>query len=534
VDPNISSENPIIEMLHYSMYGYRFRNETSGETFDLTDVEIVDYNIIRLSSAYNDPTAHAVTDVIMGDYRYRTSNRHVFKSQPVVDITSMEGETSGVLNSNLYALYKEKDPLKQGNSYLAEDCLRVIDSEASEEGISIPSPTPLTMSNEAHILVGTQVDYLGRLGINPISIRVADPSSGLEFTGPYLANNLGIGADFEIVFSDDPSYPIGIHISESSTIQSGSQVYVSYSYDENFSVEYETNALIRVAQNAIDDNRHITADVLVKGTSEVGVNVSATVVLRQGYNPSSVDSKIQSSLVRLFEEMTLGKPLRQSDVIEAIDRVEGVSYVIVPITTLAVEEGASFSREPLYADSVSSYCHIEQLSSSTTDCFLIYDSLDYATSDMGGEETVFRAVFQDYAELNIQSTRPNVNGVPLRNQAGNSFIIGSEGMIIPGFNDEETLLFADSFLEADEIAAKQVEVSANRILVSLPKGKTPADYNWSVTYTSSGSEGVSDIDPGPTEMLTLGQVEMVYDEDNPRGYRERTSFSSGSGTGSSY
>ena len=110
-------------------------------------------------------------------------------------------------------------------------------------------------------------------------------------------------------------------------------------------------------------------------------------------------------------------------------------------------------------------------------------------------------------------------------------------MIIPGYTDEDTLLLSETYLTASDISARQLELSENRILVSLPKKMTPADYNWSVTYTSSGSTGVSDIDPGPTEILTLGAVEMIYDEDNPRGYKARTSFSSSessSSTGSSY
>ena len=116
---------------------------------------------------------------------------------------------------------------------------------------------------------------------------------------------------------------------------------------------------------------------------------------------------------------------------------------------------------------------------------------------------------------------PNVNGFPLRGGAGGSFIIGKDGLNIPGTSDNATIE-ADFVLPTD-VDEKEAEIlrirkllTANRVLVSFVPGgdtpDTPTQHDYTVTYVVMGDEGVKNIEPGPIEHLVLGNLNFVYDE----------------------
>src|SRR5690606_8987264 len=102
----------------------------------------------KLNTNIPQPTVH-VDDVIVADYRFRSSNVHFFKFQPVRRVVSVVGEVSGVLQPTTgYALYKTDDPLLEGESVLAKNYLAI------NQVNGVPSGASITVNDEQHVLVG--------------------------------------------------------------------------------------------------------------------------------------------------------------------------------------------------------------------------------------------------------------------------------------------------------------------------------------------------------------------------------------------
>jgi hypothetical protein len=98
--------------------------------------------------------------------------------------------------------------------------------------------------------------------------------------------------------------------------------------------------------------------------------------------------------------------------------------------------------------------------------------------------------------------------------AGRAYILGSEGRSITGFSDDATLI-AEGYTTASQITARRLELTANRVLVSLPVGDSPTAHTYAATYIVGVDKGAKDIDPGEAEYLTLGALTFTYDETRP-------------------
>jgi len=116
-------------------------------------------------------------------------------------------------------------------------------------------------------------------------------------------------------------------------------------------------------------------------------------------------------------------------------------------------------------------------------------------------------------DLVCYDAAPNVNGVPIREVPNYAFIIGNEGLWIPGYSDDTTLQVAYPFSTDEDRATYRVQVTANRVLVALPKGVTPSDASYDASYVVYADSGVKNIEPGPVEYLVLGTLNLVFDED---------------------
>jgi hypothetical protein len=101
---------------------------------------------------------------------------------------------------------------------------------------------------------------------------------------------------------------------------------------------------------------------------------------------------------------------------------------------------------------------------------------------------------------------------------GFAYIIGSEGLVIPGYSDDATLI-AEGYANPTMRVQRRVEITRNRVLVSLSLGESPTTSIFSATYQVGVETGAKNINPGPTEFLTLGVVEFVYDEDRENSIR---------------
>ena len=513
VDPALSETNPIIEVLNLPALDLVFENISQGYDFDLTNVQIVSYNMIELDPGYNDPIAHNLVDEIRGSYRYRTSSQFVLTRQPVIEILSFEGTQTGVVDSDIYDLYRVSDPLLLGRSTEAGDYIQV--TEPLEGGTTIPSSTPLDIVAESHTML-EGIEYLDNLGTNQLTVNVYNEDSTITYNGP-----LSSDAQRDYTFIDgDETTPLGIQLTDASRIAVGQTVLVDYSYDENYTVTYTSNAVVSVVQDNIDNDSHITADAIVKWAVEVEVDLGATIVLVSTTNlersQAVVDSSIRTALVRLFGVFGLGSPVRQSDVIRTLDAVPGVSYVVTPLTKMVRSDDALVVREVVSTDTDSDSEYITAWSSPLVDVYLLKNALDSATENAGGERNQFRGVFQDEVQLAHNEIAPNVNGYPIGSGTGNCFIIGSNGLNIPGYSDAATIeannvLPADDDEKAAAVLSIRQGLTSNRVLVSFVPGETPTESDYTVTYVVSGDTGVKNIEPGPIEYLVLGDLDFAYD-----------------------
>ena len=596
IDPRLASNFPIIEMLDIPDWDYVFFNATKGYTFNLTDVDLIQYNAIQLSSSYNDPATVGVADVILGSYRYRTSDKYVFSRQPVQEIDSLVGSVTGEVTSTVYALYHPNSPLVLGRSVKAGNYLQVIDSEAEEEGITIPSGDPVAVTDETHVILGEYVEYLDNLGTNILTIEVWNEEKTVMYKGPF---DLSGAADYTILAGSQTS-PAGIKRTSTSTITSGETILVSYQHDENFAVTYNTNLLVQIVQEALDESYHLTADVLAKEAIENPVDIIATCVLVQGGKPAEVEPDIRTNLANYMEALNLGVALRQSDVITTMDDTNGVSFVVTPLTRMVRAEDAQVVREEVITEQSSDYTLLQDWSTTGVSVYLLNDGLSSATVNGGGPDNEFRGVFQSDVALTLQTAVPDAQGAPFNGRAGNAFIIGNDGLAITGFTDDATLVAEAPFTDPDQklIWAEEERklLTANRALISMgggvipitheptilvglnvsfldnsgifrdtlkvydsstltqytegtdytilsgtlttPSGlrrvesgvilsgqslvvsyeyhaptTLPEDFTYGVTYLVGEDSGVKNVDPGDIEFVTVGEVDLVFDED---------------------
>jgi uncharacterized phage protein gp47/JayE len=518
INANITNDNPIIEMLNYPSWGWEFVDNTTGHIFDLTGVTILPPDMIKLDATLpaNDPAQIHLTDSYTGSYRFRTSNKYVLPSQPANNIISLSGDPtrSGTIPSTLYKLYQGSLPLELGRSIDAANYVQITQPIGSTT--TIPSGLPIEVIGESHVFLFS-TEYLDYLGINPLTVRVYNNNRTIEYNSPYVPDK---EPDFTFI-DEHENTPLGLRLTSETRIVEGEALLVDYSHDENFVVDYEMNSIVPIAQSVIDETKHITADVLVKEGIQVGVNLTATIAIYGNYNVPTVDSYVRTNLSRLFSSLVLGQPVRQSDIIETIDASQGVSYVVVPLTQMSISDGVLIPQEVITTDQTSDFVEItkpeevlNRWHSNTVDIFLLDNPLSCGTLNGGGNVNDPCGVFYNENLFYNYFTSPNVfSGVPMINTPNSAFIIGNTGMYIPGYSDDETIINTYHLVTEKEILAKRIEITARRILVALPKGTTPLDATWWVSYVVYGDTGVKNIEPGPLGYVTLGNLEFTYASD---------------------
>jgi hypothetical protein len=460
-------------------------------------VLVESYNVIVLDTTIPQP-AVSLLDIVRGDIRFREGNHYIFPRQPVTRINSLQGSVTGTVSTSAYALQCLADPLLEGRSTRAQDYLLVTDSGT---GV-IPSGTPVVVTSESHVLIGSTVEYLSNLGINPLTVRVFNTSRTLEYSGPFDP----LGADFTIL--ETTGNPVAIVRVDTGAILSGQEVLVDYDHDENFVVSYDTNFLITAMQDALDEAKHITADVLAKESFVSRVNLAATIVLSRGQTPLTVDNAIRTNLENYMRGLGMGNPLRPSDVVGVIEGTQGVSFLVLPLTQMVRDEGSWITYEGVLTDQTTDFTRVSTWSTTQASVYLVRDGLNNATTTGGGPTNIFRGVFEEDTLLALQLIQPDTLGYI----AGQSYIIGGAGLVIPGISDDTTL-FAQGFVTNAAISAQRLVLTANHILLSLPAAETPLGKNYKVTYVVGVDTGVKQIEADTMESLSLGTLTFTFDED---------------------
>ena len=504
LDPSLTPDKPIVEMLDDESLGYGLRNASTGEYFDLTGVTVTTYSTIQLSTAVPQP-AISLSDVILGSYRRRSGNVFILPRQPVQTVTSVVGAVSGGIQSANVTLVRPNSPLTTGKSKLAGDYVQ-IEAYTNSEGALVPSSETVSVLQEEHVLVGQYPEFLDNLGTNFLTVEVFDATGTIQYKGP---NDPSGNPDYAITLGTQTE-ALSITRVESGSIPSGATVLVDYSHDENFTVTYTTNIIVSTTQEAVDERKHATADVLVKEAIGIPVDLEATVILIRGRDRSTVDTSIRTNLSNFFENLRLGDPVRQSDVINVIEETVGVSYVVVPLSKMVPQDDSGVVREGVSTDTVSESVLLTAYTTNKAVVYILTEELDYATADSGGDGAEFQGVFQNDFALDLLNAGSPLDSLGV--EEGRAYILGNSGRSIPGFSDDTTLE-EQGYVTPEAKSEQRARLTANRVLVSLPVGSSPTGFAYSVTYTVNGDSGAKNIDPNAASFCSLGPVTLTLDED---------------------
>jgi hypothetical protein len=492
IDENLGLDNPIIEMLTY--YDFGLKNITTGDEYNLSGVAIEDYRTIRLSTSIYQPPVSAL-DVVRGDYRYRKSSGYVMTRQPVLSLSSLVGQISGQINPSKYYLDNTEDPLVNGRSSISSGKVVVVSNSG------VPSGTPVSVVGESHVLIGNYIDYLYNLGANLYTVEVWNQDRTLMYSSPFT-----LAPDYTIIDGDENN-PIGIKRTSTSSISSGESVLIDYQHDENFTVRYTTDSVVADSQRTLESMRHITADVLSKSIIRNSVDIEVTISLVKGISPSDVDSKIRTSMSNYVESLGSGGSFRQSDIIGIIEKTSGVSYVVVPISKMVRSINSLVLREYINVDRESDSTYIPSLSNDTNKVYLLNTKLSSTPKESGGSSGSFKGVYYGDKQTVSLDLFSSIGTAPY-----NSYIIGGSGYSILGFSDDATLE-SQGYTTFTERTNRRIEISSNRVVVSLPSSILPTAYEWSATYNVGVDTGVGDINASRIEKLSVGDFSITYDED---------------------
>jgi hypothetical protein len=417
----------------------------------------------------------------------------------------VEGTLSGVLPDANFDLAQNDDPLQTGRSIKSTDALQI------NQVNGIPSSSSIQITSESHPLVGVSPQFLNNLGANPLSIQVLNSTRTILYRDP--ADPTG-PADY-IIIPGDATTPVSLQRTENSRITNGQTVLVDYTHTENFTVTYTQNFIVESTQRALDAQKHLTADILCKEALEVPVDITATIIYEPGINRANLDSTLRTELLAFLQDLPQGSSVRQSDIIAVIDNTVGVQYVVTPLTKMGrsalsqvvyelVPTSTASQAQPLQGNSYTPY------TTDTVRTWLLTDELENPTSNAGGSATQFRQVYQDDQTLVMLDSDPQA----IANAPNQAYIIGSEGLSILDYSDDNTIIennpAANTNAEIEEIRR---QLTANRILVTLPLDERPALYEYRCTYiVEDVPEITKNIDGSPLEYFDAGNFVLTLVE----------------------
>lgn len=448
VNPRVTAHTPIFEV-------NRVYNATRGAAYDLSNYQIIgDGDIVDLdeTNLTNVTIGLASADIIIVDYRYRSSDTFVLSYQPVENIVSVVGQISGELTSDNWDLVKLQDPLEEGLSTIASDAIRI------KFANNLPLTEFQTITNEAHVMVSGVNESLNYLGVDPQSVIVTNDDSSVTYVRD---------ADYTLTAGTDVTKTT-IKIIDTGLIDSGQTVLVSYVAIENFTITYTTNGLLQTVQTKIDAMKHACADAIVKEAVQNAVDFQMTVIPVNGItNTQTVSSKIQTVVANFIAQVGVGVSVTQSDIVQAIMSISDVDYIIVPFTKMVKADGSLIVRDNIGSPTFQIYSSGIAVSYITT-----IPVLNYKTIDKGGSENLFRGVFENNLPLVLQDDPLTVSDGPGR-----------------------------AYIQAD-----------GKIIVSTKDGTLPDTKSYQVAYYTYGETGAKDINVASLEYLKVGTFIINYDQ----------------------
>lgn len=459
-------EKPLYQMIdRVNQLG--LKNQTTGEWFDLTGALITEGKIITLDSTIPQPT-YRMTDIILGDYRTDVTNKVILDRQPARLVESVRKADGTDLT---YTFYKTEDPLVHGQSSKAQDYV-IIENDGEDKILEV--------SGEQITLNELYPETLANRGVDTTTIVVKD-SSGTELISPLTSAT----PDYIVDVEGDLTT---IRRTSSSNISSSQTVFVDYEYLENIVVTYQTNLVVSNLQLEIEEQKHMGADVLVKEVTSVRVNIKGLIYINKGASPSTVDTIVRATLTSRITQEPLGGSLFPSDIIRELDFIPGIDYVSLPLTQLSLSQGDQILRESV---NPTVPVEITDFTNSSHKVWLMDIDLSHVPESGGGDNA---RVFLDGQEIEYLK-------VGQRESASNWY--GIKGSIVG---------LEKAYVNTDGVLT-EIPNSARKLMVSLPLGKTPLDYDLEVNYTCGSGEGImGEIRLNQFSYFEVGELSFTYEE----------------------
>lgn len=383
------------------------------------------------------------------NYRYQNpDNAYLFLNQPVDSISSVSNE-SGTLNPAEYRLNKFDDILLNGNSTKANRTLTMI-PPFSISGDSIH------YTSENIVLINFEMTSLSNKGIDidTIILKEQNPS-----TTVYSA-----GHDY-IVTAEDGGYNVRISRTTISTIpDDGRSLSCSYEYAELYTVTYNVNPLIAIVQNVINSGRPLAADVLIKGAIETSLDFEIGIIAKANSDLNLLSANCKSAISNQINRLKLGQGIAQSDIVSALESVNNVVSVMIPLTKIVKSNGDQINREELTAE------------------------------------------FQLYQQNVVRAWTTGINALQNKTKGSN----GNDGFYAI-FEDDRPLTMISDPTQVDAAAGQGYISNQGEVIISTLNGgidptDDPSKHIYTVDYAVFGNIGSSDISITSLEYLTVGNI----------------------------
>jgi hypothetical protein len=363
----------------------------------------------------------------------------------------------GPLPVENFSLVKLEDPLLLGNSTKARDGV------ALNYFGGFPTETTARITAEQHLFLKTSPFYLVKKGVDIDSIVVSEDSTGIYTYEKDIDFSIGKGG------LEGYTY---LYLQPHSKIRSGSEVFVSYRHSQNLKITYTVNDALSSVQEVLEDSRHGTANVVVKGSIQNYVDIYLNIIREKGFAQSVVESRVQTTLGNYVNSLKIGQMLMMDEVILRVKQIPGVRTVVLPITRMMKKNGSFIQND--YIGYTEFRVYSVNASVGVTSFITVHPVLNYGTISGGGDPNLFRAVYEN-----------------------NKALVTAESPL------DVSKALGRSFIQAD-----------GRIIVSTTDGAPPQgkDYRAAYyTYVTPGGEYAADISTDSMENLVVGSNSIKVD-----------------------
>ncbi|KKN72146.1 hypothetical protein LCGC14_0413580 [marine sediment metagenome] len=233
------------------------------------------------------------------------------------------------------------------NSFVKEES--IVDMLLASTEVELPS-TPDNLANVPS--VGDRIRITFHVSTTADTENVSFSRSGLLYTNKRFAlvDTMAVSSGF----TSAPSAAATLTVTSLNQPITRSRYKVLYDYtapkvNERITVRYNLDKLITDVTLAIENTRPINADVLVKASVSIPVNVTMNVVVTESFvnNTEIVRQNVQDAITSALNATALGTVVDSSDLINAAYGVAGVDRARILFFNKASESGSVLSIQAL-------------------------------------------------------------------------------------------------------------------------------------------------------------------------------------------